>query len=144
MSESNQHYQLVSIMTRYIKDKYPKYMVLSDIQKYPGDSVPNKINGFKPDFLAVSGDKKHHIIGEAKTVTDLNSSHSEKQFITFITYLENQDTSNFLLSVPYESTPRAKIILYFLSIKLCVSTTKFLIFDECDWWQLRKTSWHLI
>ncbi len=143
MSESNQHNQLVCAMARYVKEKHPRYKILYDIQEYPGDSVPSQINDFRPDLHAASNDKNHHIIGEAKTTADLNSQHSEKQFVSFITYLKGQDISSFLLSVPYESAPKAKVLLYFLSIELHTLTTDFLIFDECDWWQLKQSSWHL-
>lgn len=144
MSESNQHNQLVFAMVRYVENKHPKYKILFDIQEYPGDNIPNQINGFRPDLHAISNNNKHHIIGEAKTTNDLNSQRSKKQIVSFITYLKNQNTSSFLLSIPYDSGARAKVLLYFLSKELYTSTTNFFIFDECDWWQLNELSWHLI
>lgn len=144
MSESREHQELIINIHNYIRGKHPSYCIYTDIQNYIGDNTPNLINNHKPDLYANSIDKGHHIIGEAKTSFDLNSKRSEKQIMAFLYHLKLKQNSDFMLSVPYCSGDMAKTILYFLSVQLQINTTSLLICDECDWWQLKGKTWHLI
>lgn len=144
MSESREHQELIINMFAYVNNKFPNYHITVDIQNYVGDDVPNLVNNHRPDLYATSVNKDHYIIGEAKTQFDLSSKHSEKQITAFLNYLKSKINADFILSVPYCSSDRAKVMLYFLSIQLQIKTTKILIFDECDCWQLKEGLWHLI
>lgn len=144
MSESREHQRLVINIYNCVRDKFPNYCIYTDIQNHIGDNTPNLINNHRPDLYANSINKNHHIIGEAKTSFDLNLKRSEEQIMAFLYYLESRKNSDFMLSVPYCSGNAAKTILYFLSMRLQKNTTNFLICDECDWWQLKGKSWHLI
>ena len=144
MSESREHIILVSYIVSFINKHFNNFRILVDSQEYPGDSIPHIIDGYKPDVYAVSRKQDHYIIGEAKTAFDLSTKHSEEQISAFLNYLRSKKIASFILSVPYRSSDRAKVIMYFLLMESYSPNTGIFLFDECDWWRLQKLSWHLL
>ena len=143
MGETKEHSNLVERMFNYVKKNFPYYLVSADIQNRTGDEIPGKIGGYRPDLFAYNEQNGHHIIGEAKTSRDLESRHSIDQIKAFLNYLKTKNNSDFMLSVPYESADRAKVVLSFIHKDLDLKEIKIIVFDQCDWWHFKGQSWDL-
>ena len=143
MGETKEHSNLVEGMFNYVKKSFPYYRVSADIQNRTGDEIPLKIGGYRPDLFAYYEKDGSHIIGEAKTSRDLESRHSIDQIKAFLNYLKTKNNSDFMLSVPYESADRAKVVLKFIREELDLKEIKIIVFDQCDWWHFKGQSWDL-
>ena len=159
MSESTLHRELVTCMANYVKENYSNFMIVTDLQEKPGDDTPPNIDGYRPDLFATlanspdflrtnkandyRGKEKHYIIGEAKTSGDLKTKRSEMQISSFLSYLNNQRVSSFILSVPYQSGDEAKSRLNFWCKEFNFLINDCIVFDQCDCWRLEDSLWHL-
>ncbi len=89
MSESSAHVALVAAIVSWI-DNYTEISrtmaVLVD-QPQVRDCIPPNINGNIPDVFASSSTDNFALIGEAKTVTDIESRHSRRQLVAYLTFL---------------------------------------------------------
>ena len=138
MSESSEHRGLVVTMAEYLVRQYPGIIVDKDVQIKPGDPLPQMIGEYRPDIFAYYMGNDFRVVGEAKTSNDIENSHSQKQFLTFVTHLESKHGGIFLLGVPGEKADRAKTVLRFLSKDMVLKRTSLQIFDGFDYWMLDK------
>ena len=152
MAESTLHKELVICMANYVEENYSNTMIVTDLQEKPGDDTPPNIDGYRPDLFATLAANKaddykakenHKIIGEAKTSGDLKTKRSEMQISSFLSYLNKQKASSFILSVPYQSGDEAKSRLNFWCKEFNFLINDCIVFDQCDYWRLEDSSWHL-
>ena len=125
---------------------YPGIRPITDTSLVPGDIVPPPIGTFRPDLYAEESSCNPVVIGEAKTETDLNNSHTADQVTAFVTYLELREKGVFVLSVPGYTANRAKTYLRFVCRSLNITSTSVVVFDSFDFWQLDPVGiriWHL-
>ncbi len=146
MSQSEEHQQLVNSIAKSIKTNYGELIVISDLQKFPGDEIPPLISGFRPDVYAY--DKENLIvIAEAKTDTDIDNKHTYDQLRAFIEYLEKDwRKSIFVFAVNGSGVDRAKTVLRFLCKEIKLNNTQIQIFDTYDHWffdSIGGVKWHL-
>jgi len=101
--ESNLHKSLVKIIERWINSYSSEEMVVyADAEDSYSGNIPPKIDTFIPDIFAKGINNKYVIIGEAKSSQrDLESEHSEKQFIAYLRYCKNKPDSIVVLAVPF-------------------------------------------
>ncbi len=148
MSQSDAHKNLVVRLVNELESRYPRILIVSDVQQNPGDPVPPVIDGFRPDVYASQPNNFHlTIIAEAKTDGDLDNQHTHNQLLAFINHLERKGEGLFVLSVTGRVADKAKTLLRFLCQMNHVSITTLAIFDGCDFWKLPPKSgviWHLI
>ena len=146
MSQSDLHRDLVMKTVAELKRRHPQIAVTADIQQKPGDAVPPKIGGFRPDVYATLLSTSI-VIAEAKTDGDIDNSHTYNQLSAFVNYLERKRNGSMILSVTGCGANRAKTLLRFLWRDICVKSTLLSVFDSHDFWMLDSTSgvmWHLI
>src|SRR5258708_8311128 len=88
MPESQGHIDLVRSLSAWIEGKFRNgsysFHVIADLPDSP--EKPDYIGGFRPDVYARAAGK-HTILGEAKTVNDLECLHTERQIGAFLKYL---------------------------------------------------------
>lgn len=81
----------------------------------PTEVVPNKppnIGGYQPDvFATAAGRKPMTIIGEAKTISDLETTRSELQLISYLSYLKTCPEPILVLSTGWVIQRTAKGLL---------------------------------
>ncbi len=147
MSESNEHRFLIKAMMTFVRRKYKDYYLILDIQDHPGSGCPPLIGQFRPDIFAEDIEKKHNIICEAKTSMDLETHHSLSQIKAFLMYLELKGGGVFILGIFGQKADRAKTILRFMVGDGLVRNTLLMVYDGCDYWELRygeELKWRLI
>lgn len=104
MPESTEHADLVDILHRYMADRFSN----GDLRQVITDSAcsnfrtrPPQVEGFIPDvYLLLSADGRV-AIGEAKSMGDLENSHTEAQLAAFLRRCEKAAGSTFILAVPW-------------------------------------------
>lgn len=146
MSESSEHRALIVSMARKLIAQYPDFAMNTDLQMRPGEAMPPMVNEYRPDIYAYNKGKSYCIIGEAKTVPDLENNHTHLQMKSFLHHLESMPEGIFILGVSGEKADRAKTLLRFLFNDLALATTKLQVFDGCDYWTLDEKGgvlWHL-
>lgn len=115
MHESSKHATLVKLIFDTVSSRYcmhQNYIVYADSFSLPDLRCPSKINNCIPDFCAISLIDNHIIIGEAKAnMLDLESSHSKKQLIAYITYCLSLDKALLLIATPWELQATARSIV---------------------------------
>lgn len=147
MSESSEHFDLVTLMARKLTLQYPDVVMETDLQTHPGEAVPRIINGHRPDIYAYLKDGDFCLVGEAKTMAGLDNDHTYSQVTSFVSYLETKSRGIFVLGVLGEKANKAKTLLRFIACELEIATTTMQVFDGLDFWKLDKENeyqWHLI
>jgi len=146
MSQSEAHINLIKDTVDILKSRYADISILVDLQQNPGDGVPPKIGGFRPDIYARDKQANSIIIAEAKTDSDIDTRHTCDQITSFIKYLDRRKSNLFVLSVTGSGADRAKTVLRFICKELQVVNTEVVVFDCCDFWGLDSKEgivWHL-
>ena len=136
MSQSDAHRELVLQVEKALSLKFPHLRITIDVQQQPGDLVPPKILGYRPDVYAIDSNHSLTVIAEAKTSEDLENQHTHKQVASFITYLERMKNGCFILSVTGYGADRAKTLLRFMCQEILVKNTSIIVFDSYDFWLL--------
>ncbi len=93
MAESNKHTALVHIIIDHIQRSFADKLalaILNDLSTARHAEKPSRIGGFVPDVYAFDAPLTTVIIGEAKTADDLETEHSQKQLIAFLSFLGQQ------------------------------------------------------
>ena len=90
MAESSQHSDLVKIVRDTIRKREDVISSLVVAEDHEENTVVHfsTPEGYRPD--AYYNDERLLIIGEAKTPSDLLSSHSEAQFESYLRYLQKE------------------------------------------------------
>lgn len=145
MSESEEHRSLVFGVRDALIALYPGSEAVIDVPRFPGDRVPPRIGGYRPDLFI--SDEKATVIAEAKTDKDVDRRRTYEQVIAFIDYLEQSKNGLFALSVSGRRADLAKTTLRFICREIEPSRrTRLAVFDECDLWLLdrRGFTWAIL
>ena len=146
MSESDEHRCLVISMANTLMVNNPNLVILTDLQKHPGDTTTPKIGNYKPDIYAYAKNRSFHVVAEAKTGDDLDTIHSRAQVGTFLSHLESLNAGRFILGVSGNAADGAKTMLKFTSYTMGLQKVELKVFDGLDYWRLDYkggTGWHL-
>jgi hypothetical protein len=129
MSDSAQHLELVRSIVSFVAVNFSptKFAILTDL---PGSvDKPPKIHGFVPDVFAQDAPRTTVIIGEAKTISDLQTVHSQMQVEAFLRFLAAQENGIFILAVPWPVAVTARQIAERYLESLEVKHVKLVICD---------------
>ena len=146
MSQSKAHRTLVKGTVDALVSRYTNISMRVDLQQKPGDEVPPKICGFRPDIYATRKQGHSIVIAEAKTDGDIDNQHTHDQVISFIKRLNRSEESLFILAVTGYGADRAKTVMRFIRKELQVVSAEIEVFDGCDFWRLDSRegiNWHL-
>ena len=132
MPESDVHATLVRSLMRRIADEYLNGDIGSICHDSAGrraSSAPPKIEGFIPDVFVPSMSGLPVIVGEAKTVRDLDTMHSRGQITAFLAYCEGQLNSVFVLAVPWHAVPYGRSLIRQVCKKNGLVRTRFSVLE---------------
>ena len=108
MAESNKHREYIGYIQEKAYKLVPKdcrKLVLVDNESNPGNQIPSfTLEGYRPDIYYCHLNLL--IIGEAKTMDDILTSHSKKQYNSYIKACEEfPGTSYLILATSWLSAP---------------------------------------
>lgn len=131
MGESAGHTILVDSIKKYVLEWYRNSSDLCIYFDSPSghfNDKPPEIEGFIPDVYATLLKEDIVIIGEAKTVRDLESRHSKRQLEAFLKHCFNKRKAILIIAVPWDLVNSAKSLIRFLKKKSNTEsvTVKFL------------------
>jgi hypothetical protein len=132
MAESLVHLQLVARIVSHIRDEYQAYQlaVFHDLPNLIGAEKPPRIGGFVPDVFAIDAPPSITILGEAKTVEDLETEHSLKQLTAFLAFLRLQPSGILVVAVPWQAQARAKNLVARLQQELQCKDVRAIVITE--------------
>ena len=130
MSESSRHMRLVSNIVKWIREtrECDDLCIFVDEPTQAGLDKPPNIGGYFPDVFAKAIARQPvTIIGEAKTVYDLETNRSELQLISYLSYLKTAPDPFLVISTSWVVQRTAKGLLCHLR-ELCEAQHVKLIF----------------
>lgn len=104
MSESVEHSNLVAILHSYISRRFCEglgELVYTDSIRSESRTRPPSIGGYVPDAYLMLDQDGGVVIGEAKSLGDLENSHTEAQVVAFLKRCGMAEGSTFILAVPW-------------------------------------------
>ena len=114
MSETLAHTRLVGAIVAWIRLKHastPGLCLFCDCPTILQTEKPSPIEGYFPDVYAVTAPSTLTILGEAKTVPDLESERSYRQFLAFFRFLEARPQPLLVLATPWQAVATARCVL---------------------------------
>jgi len=114
VSETLEHTLLVGVIVKWITAQHaatPGLCLFCDCPPILNTEKPTSIEGFFPDVCAISTPPAVTLIGEAKTVPDLESVRSYKQFLAFLRFLAARPKPTLVVATPWQATITAKNII---------------------------------
>jgi len=114
VSETLTHTRLVGVILRWLRAEHaatPGLCVFCDCPPILETEKPAPIEGFFPDVCAMCTPPALTLIGEAKTVPDLESPRSYKQFLAFLRFLAARPKPTLIVATPWQATVTAKTVI---------------------------------
>ena len=139
MSQSNAHRQLVVTAAQAIQQRHPTIRVTTDLLEVPGDPIPPRIGGYRPDIIAYGQPTSLElVIAEAKTDGDIDNQHTLSQVGAFVEHLHamQSGTGTFILAVNGQVADNARALLSFACRQRVSSRLHIKLFDGLDFWIL--------
>ncbi len=120
MAESAAHVTLVEDLVAWVTKTYlngDKGFLLIDHPTMNVSSKPPKINGYVPDVFTATAPNGLTVIGEAKTIGDVERPHSVEQIRAFLKYGSTCGNSVFVFAVPWPMSRFARALTKRLQIE---------------------------
>jgi len=114
MAESPQHARLVRLILEYVEQEFKDLewlAVYDDAAEPMRGEKPPRVGGYVPDVFAVDTPRSTTIIGEAKTLLDLETQHSRQQITSFLQHLTLARNGVFILATPISAAGLARNIV---------------------------------
>jgi hypothetical protein len=111
--ETLAHVRLVEFLIAFVERRLQgqaNVLVLADHHRF-GTDRPPQLGGFTPDVFACDVPATFRIVGEAKTLGDLESERSIRQLGAFLAHLALYSESSLYIAVPWLAAPKARMIL---------------------------------
>lgn len=111
--ETRAHTLLVERLISHVRARHcpPRGLLVLADHHTLGNNRPPQIAGYTPDLFASDLPATFEVIGEAKTMADLETSRSQRQILAFLDYLSVRQGSSFYLTVPAFQRRRSAAIL---------------------------------
>ena len=113
--------------------------ITTDLLDAPGDPVPPRIDGHRPDIMArCTAAGLQFIIAEAKTDGDIDNRHTRSQIGAFMDHLDamTTGTGTLILAVNGQVADSARTVLRFACRQRVTSRLHIKLFDGLDFWTL--------
>jgi len=111
VSESASHRRLVRDLVSWLATRYcdgDDGLILVDGSEDGRKEPPPLIGGYRSDAYIIKSDTQPLVIGEAKTVGDLERQHSLKQFGAYLEYCALHQGATLVLAVPWTIVPSGR------------------------------------
>jgi len=124
MPEGHVHRQLVQHLVTAITTRYPiDRVVYNDGDRFSfGSAAPPLIGDTRPDIYLLQETSKHVVIGEAKSATDIDNEHTERQLANYFGHLSTSQSGELWIAVPYVCAGAAH--------RLCAATRRKVHLDH--------------
>ena len=135
MPESEEHSNLVLMLRSYITDRFcdgKTVRVFTDSKNSESGMRPPSIAGYVPDAYVVLNELGAVVIGEAKSLKDLENSHTEAQVTAFLRRCGIAQGSAFILAVPWPVERLARALLSNLQVREGLSCVDTVVISEVD------------
>ena len=137
MPEGDTHRQLVEHLSNSVKLRRGGMLCvyIDGVRPFLGKGPPPALGDIRPDIYAIDEVTKHIIIGEAKSASDIDNDHTEKQLTGYFEHLASRPSGELVIAVPFCSAGTAH--------RLCLSTRnklglKHISFEISGWFLGRK------
>ncbi len=123
MALSESHVRLVHQLERYVRETYKDQILI-----YTDNPDPNIrakvpiIGGIIPDLYARCFSPDLIILGEAKTINDIDSRHSVSQYEQYLRYCRATPHSVLIFAVPWTVVVGLKNKIRILKRQLCIDS----------------------
>ena len=135
MPESEEHSTLVAILHSYIANKFcggQGDQVLTDSITRVSRARPPSIEGYVPDAFVMLDALGRVVIGEAKSMRDLENSHTEAQVAAFLRRCGMSEGSAFILAVPWPVEKLAVALLMNFCVNEGLPHVKTVVLSEAN------------
>ncbi len=135
MPESEEHSNLVAILYDYIADTFcggRGERVLTDSVGKASITRPPPIEGYVPDAYVMLNEQGRVVIGEAKSMRDLENSHTEAQVRAFLRRCRKEEGSVFILAVPWPIERLARALLTDFRVKEGLPQVEIVVLSEMN------------
>ena len=105
---------MVAMLHSYISDRFCEGLslrVLSDSGSRQSANRPPSIGGYIPDAYVMINEKGTVVLGEAKSMKDLEHAHTVTQLTAFLERCAIADGSALILAVPWPTERLARALL---------------------------------
>ena len=129
MPESRDHLELVQTIVTYVTTTWTAckaLALLTDLPTLPAATRPPRIASFIPDVYAADVPTTEVIIGEAKTLGDLETEHAREQLKAFLGFLEHQKRGTLIVAVPWQ----ARATAYNVTKRMGATKARIIILDH--------------
>ena len=136
MPESEKHSNLVAMLHSYIVDRFcvgRVGRVITDSISSDSRTRPPPIGGYVPDAYLKLNELGSVVIGEAKTLRDLENSHTEAQVTAFLRRCAMAEGSVLILAVPWPVERLARALLAHFRKKERLPHVKTVVVSEVSW-----------
>lgn len=124
---------MVALLHSYISDRFCEGQGARVITDSIGSELrtrPPSIGGYVPDAYVLLDELGRVVIGEAKSIGDLENSHTEAQVTAFLERCARVEGSAFLLAVPWPVERLARANLTNLQVKEGVAHVETIVLSE--------------
>jgi hypothetical protein len=114
MSETIGHSRLVGVILKWVETRVhgiSGVCVFCDCPSMLVTEKPSAIEGFFPDLCVVTAPALLTILGEAKTLPDLESPRSYRQLVAFLRFLAVRPGPQLVMATPWEALATAKSLV---------------------------------
>jgi len=136
MPESQEHSNLVAILHRYISERFCEgrgECVLTDSVGRRSLNRPPPIDGYVPDAYTMLDEQGRVVIGEAKSMGDLENPHTEAQVTAFLRRCGMAEGSAFVLAVPWPIERLARSLLTHFRDREELPEVETVVLSEMNW-----------
>ena len=135
MPESEEHSNLVAILHSYISDRFcggRGERVLTDSLVSQSANRPPPIDGYVPDVYVMLDKRGRVVVGEAKSMGDLENSHTEAQVTAFLRRCGVAEGSAFILAVPWPIERLARALLTNFRLREGLAQVEIVVLSEMN------------
>lgn len=143
MPESEEHSNLVVMLHCYISNRFCEGQperVLTDTVSRQSPNRPPPIEGYVPDAYVMLDEQGRVVIGEAKSMGDLENSHTEAQVAAFLRRCGMVEGSVFVLAVPWPIERLAGALLRNFRVREGLPHVETFVLSEMNLLGATKTS----
>ena len=135
MPESEEHSNLVAILHSYIADRFcggRGEHVFTDSVSTESSTRPPPIEGYVPDAYVMLNKRGRVAIGEAKSMRDLENSHTEAQVTAFLRRCGTAEGSALILAVPWPIERLASALLTKFRVREGLPHVEIVVLSEMN------------
>lgn len=136
MGETEIHLELVRRLVDYAEWRlrgYAAVAVFADLPSTPRRDKPQRVGGFVPDVYASDVPTTFSLIGEAKTIQDLETPHTALQLAAFFRHVALCGGA-LVVAIPWAAIATARRVVQDVAAAEGCGAVEYTIIDEISPW----------